>query len=257
MAEVFASNFEVGDLSEWPSDFNTNGTLTVTPGAALAGTGFGCNNDWSTANTSDRMRAFPVLGTPATVPIWRVRWYYDPNGITGIGRFDRDTPIWLRSLNVDDVDIYFSGPTSGTGDLGVRLELSILTDSAVATNWIWEPLPAVAAWYELRVVAATGAAAADGFFDLYIDGVNQGGRTGIQRYTRAWPTDIYCGKNPNRQGMAGDGGSTFFDEIIIRDDDEVIGPAGGGGTDPYVAGNYVASEQSEGLYLPADYNRQG
>ena len=75
---IFADGFESGDTSAWDKEVSGGlNTFTVSPTAALAGSGNGLEVD-----IQDNTPMYLVDESPEAESRYRVRFYFDPNGIT-------------------------------------------------------------------------------------------------------------------------------------------------------------------------------
>lgn len=244
MAEILNITHEVGDFSEYTSVTNSNLVLAIDGASAMAGTGFGMSIITQPQSFNRATKTGIVLGTPATVPVWRYRFYFDPNGWTdptnGTLR-----PLLFRPGSGSDCYLQFQGAFGAPE----TMQLVVQNDANVLQLSTKVPMPTSAVYLEIRIAGSSADTITDAFGEIYQDGVLVGGVSGFERYTLQWPPEMRVGRDAESAAL----GTIYVDEIVIRDDDVEIGGIGGG-SDPYVAANHVAGDYVAADYQPADHS---
>lgn len=196
---------ETGDLSEYSG---SEGTVSATAGAALAGTSYGL----AVEITEGVGGGAWVMFDPAITPdVLRARVYLDPNGLT--------------MADGDEVDVMYLKPgflylvKSGsnyavkalyyTDDLPGATDLAVITD---APHYI-----------EVQIARASAELATDGTCQIWVDGVSADSVTGIANYSVFVDTE---GAALGQSSSAGAtvSGTLYLDEWIVNDTGDEIGP---------------------------------
>jgi PKD repeat protein len=169
---IFIDGFESGDLLAWSEVVDGGGDLSASGAAALAGThGLQIVID-------DNTWMYVRDDTPASEPHYRARFYFDPNSIT---------------MGTTDAHYIFVG--LGAGGEVFRLFMRYWNDTYRlmglirddAGGWGYTSMRALTDephYIEIDWQAATGDGANDGYLSLWIDGVLQQTRLGIDNDTR-------------------------------------------------------------------------
>jgi hypothetical protein len=199
---IFADGFESGNLSAWTGSVTNSGNLSVSPGAALAGS-FGLQ---ATFNNTTAM--YVRDDSPNAEPRYRARFYFDPNSIT---------------MASGDAHIFFQGNIGTT--TGVlrgsfrfyssqsQVRFSLLNDSGTWQNTAWFTITDLPHTLEIDWAAASAAGANNGFLTLWIDGTQKASLTGIDNDTKRIDR-VTLGP---RSGIdAGTHGTYFFDAFESR-----------------------------------------
>jgi hypothetical protein len=172
---IFADGFESGDVSYWSEAVDGGGDLSVSSAAALAGT-YGLQ-----VMINDNIPMYVRDETPASEPRYRARFYFDPNSITMVSPeahfifagLQGETEAFRLLLRYWNDTYRLTGMIRDDGNSWILTSMYTLTD---------EPH-----YIEIEWQAATGEGANDGYFSLWIDGVLQQTRSGIDNDT--WQVD--------------------------------------------------------------------
>lgn len=215
MAEIANIGFETGDLSQFDSTVIDGGDLSVSAGAALAGSSYGMQaviDDTTAIYGQANIGSWPGAATSL-----RYRFYIDPNSLTMAEGDD----FWMAIVNGQMiVRLGYSGGNfiiTGVyyGDGGYLGDNSdTITD---APHYI-----------EGLINRAATDVSADGSYQFWIDGAL------VATYLNADNYDSFNNINNFRLGApssldAGTSGTFYLDQLIIRNDDTEIGPVPAGG----------------------------
>ncbi|MEK7324212.1 MAG: hypothetical protein AAB217_03015 [Chloroflexota bacterium] len=171
---IFADNFESGGLSAWTSNINDGGDLSVTASAALV------NAKGLQAVIDDNNVVYVTDDTPNAEPRYRMRFYFDPNGIS------------IASGNADYIFYGYSGASTGVTRIEFRrsnagayqIRASLRNDGNTWTFTGWFTISDAPHSVEIDWRAATAAGANNGGLTLWIDGAQQADLTGVDNDTR-------------------------------------------------------------------------
>jgi hypothetical protein len=202
---------EAGDLGEYDSTVTDGGDLSVTNGAALAGTNYGLS-----ALIDDTTAIYGLKNISAPASQLRVRYYIDPNSLTmAVGdsfhQFYVDRPSSVRVMRA-------------SLNRGYSLSVSIYNDAGSlawgSTAWAITDAPH---YLEILLVRATTNVSANGYVSIWIDGVFKEMSTGVDNYDAvAAITNVKFGAVGGID--AGTSGTFYVDELIVNDDGGEIGP---------------------------------
>jgi RHS repeat-associated protein len=170
---IFTDGFESGDVSAWSASATDGGDLSVTGGAALAGS-YGLQ-----AVLDDNTAIYVQDDTPSAEARYRARFAFDPNGL-GMGQ-NESHPV-LRAYTA-------SGATAADvflnyRDGGYRLGAAVGKDSGGTQPSGYVSLTDAAHVIELDWRAATAAGANDGNVTVWLDGTQVISLTGIDNDTQ-------------------------------------------------------------------------
>jgi len=171
---IFADGFEAGDFSAWSSATTDGGDLSVSTGAAIAGT------KGMQAVLDDNNSIYVTDQTPESAKRYRSRFYFDPNSIP---MANANAHILFQGLmgTTAVVQIEFR---KNQGDYQVRA--SLLPDgTSTFTNTLWFPLRDHHHYIEIDWRASAAPTPSTGGLTLWIDGVQKADLTGIDNDTRA------------------------------------------------------------------------
>jgi hypothetical protein len=213
MTTLFTIDLETNDLSQFTSSSTDGGHLSVAAGAALHGT-YGMSALVADAN------AMYGLKTVTQVANIRYRFYFDPNSIA----MTDSTSIVLLSLAKDggsywsfnDLFLNYFTATGFRLDVLVRKDLD--TTHATDTCNVSDAPHCV----EVNLVRAATSVSADGTFQWWVDGADQGTMTGIDNYNTMIDQNWYF-----LLGVmavpAGASGTIYFDDFTANDTGAAIG----------------------------------
>ena len=155
---IFADGFESGNLLAWSSSTTDLGDLGVMPSAALVGA------QGMQAVIDDANTIYVTDDTPNAEPLYRARFYFDPNSIN-MASIDAHFIFKGFMGTTTDVLQVELRPTSG----GYQLRAKLLNDAAtfIATNWF--TITDAPHYIELNWRAATSVGANNGGLTLWID----------------------------------------------------------------------------------------
>lgn len=238
MSVLFNIDHSTGDLSQYTSTVTDSGDLSVTSGAALAGTNYGlsCLIDDTTA-------IFGRIHLAGAVTQTRLRFYFDPNSLTMannntfiLAYFAQNGGSFLRTWYLDFR--YLSAT-------GYRLILRGLTDGgSVPVNDVCD-ISDAPHYIEIHSVRAATDVSADGTLQWWVDGVDQGTFTGIDNYNLFADYNGRFIVGATADLDTGTSGTFYLDEFKANDDGSVIGPVGAATT--YTdTGSDVSTHQASG-----------
>ncbi len=163
---IFGDGFDSGTLAAWSSAATGGGDLTVTPMAALDGTAAGLQ-----AVVNDTAGLFVQDDSPSNEDRYRARFYFDPNG------FDPGESVDHRRTRL--FILFEEAPTRRVAALVLRrlggayslMGRARLDDNSQA-NTAFFPIADGPHFVELDWRRASGPAASDGSFEMWLDGVS-------------------------------------------------------------------------------------
>ncbi len=170
---VFTDGFESADLSGWTSSKTDNGSLSVSPAAAMVDS-YGMR-----AVINDKNGIYVTDDTPSFDSSYRARFYFDPNSI--------------KMKSGDEFTLFYG--YSGTSTQALRVEMqsssgkyqlraSIKDDGSSWKTGSWYTISDAPHAIELFWLASTSSSAKDGSLTLWIDGIEQGSVTKVDNDTR-------------------------------------------------------------------------
>lgn len=216
MSVIIDIDHETGDDSQYT--VHTSTAISVTAESALAGTNYGidCN---ITDNTNQLWSK--TLSPQNTSPKMRLRAYIDPNSLSMTSGGRLTFVEWhgeSGSFTLGQLQLYYNGSA-------YQIRVNMYNDAGAQLTSSYYSLPSpndgphyVEAFWQ----KASTADANDGFATLWIDGVEQGGLTGVDCYTR-WPSyALFEFGHFIKFGTIS--GHLFLDEWVVNDDGGEIGP---------------------------------
>ena len=212
-ANLFSDSFESGDFTQWSFAWEDGGDCSITVAAALHGT-YGMSvfvQDTDAKGVQD--------ATPSAETRYRVRFYFDPNGIT-MGEGDVFFPIFLADDSFDEaLHVEFKYTAAG----GYQVKASDRTDGAWDKTTSWYTFTDDVHCFEFDWQASSGVGQNDGRLQLWIDGVSKEEVTDIDSDTETIDF-IYFGAVSGLD--AGTSGTMYFDDFASNDDGSLIGQLG-------------------------------
>ncbi|MBN1262814.1 MAG: DUF5060 domain-containing protein [Candidatus Pacebacteria bacterium] len=202
------------DLSEYDLFIADGGDLSQSSTASLGGTGGGLR-----LLIDDNNPLFGEAGfSQLTSGEYRFRFYLNPD-----------------NLEMADYDLFLvSGLFYGTStrvqvmlrrdNLGFQVNARAADDTGAWRATPYYRLAGGEHYLEVLVAYAAGADTQDGALSLWIDGVFQGQKSGIDLYERAKPDKMQLGAINGID--SGTRGVLYLDEFILRNDGFEIGPTG-------------------------------
>jgi hypothetical protein len=171
---IFEDGFEGGNLSAWggPNAID-GGNLSVTPAAALVGTG------GMQALINDNKPLYVTDGTPAAEPRYRARFYFDPNAIV-MSKGDKHVLFAARTASgatTAQIEMRMSGGN-------YQLRAQIADDGGSLSGGSWFTLTNASHAIEIDWRASTAAGANNGSLTFWVDGVQRSSTTGIDNDTQ-------------------------------------------------------------------------
>ena len=212
-APLFADDFESGDLLAWSSATTDGGDLSVTDGAALAGTAAGMR-----AVVNDTNPLFVTDTTPNQLGRYRARFYFDPHAF--------DPGETLNHLRTRLFIVFDETPVRRLAAVVLRRQggayalmgRARLDDNSQA-NTGFVAITDEPHWVEIDWKQSSDPDADDGWLHLWIDGVPAGSRTGLDNNVGTVDF-VRLGALSVKTGAAG---TMYFDEFVSRESD-YIGP---------------------------------
>jgi hypothetical protein len=176
---IFGDGFDGGSLAAWSGTSNASGDLRAAPAAALAGSAHGLQ-----ALVNDTEPLYVRDDTPAGEPRYRARFYFDPNG------FDPGEAAGkLRAIVFMALD---ESPQKRVVQLILRrlggaysLRARVTLDDGTRAETPFVPIADAPHVVEFDWVKATVPGAADGSFQLWIDGVAAPALSGLANHDYA------------------------------------------------------------------------
>jgi hypothetical protein len=170
---VFSDGFESGDLSAWSTASTGSGDLSVQPGAALAGTGFGLH-----AIVDDTVGLYVQDDTPADETRYRARFYFDPSGFDpGEAENHRRTRLFLAFEEAPTRRLLAIVLRRINGEYAVMARVRRNDNSQANTPFF--PISPGEHWVEFDWARASTPTATDGTFQLWLDGTLVSTLTGL------------------------------------------------------------------------------
>ena len=218
MSVWFEAHHEDGDFREYTSTSTDGGDLSVTAGAALAGTSYGLSYlvDDTVSLTASRYPTTSYTG------IIRGRIYFNPNGLSmasGSNIFLHyvSSSVWQQPYSIlcQMVSGNYSIKVNTTRDVGGEAGTGLYA----ITN--------EEHYIEVETRRASSVSASDGTCKLWIDNVLKETLTGLDNYDNFCDAYYVCAGYGYNSGTIS--GTFYTDELIINNDGSEIGPVGGGG----------------------------
>lgn len=220
-----------GDFSQYTSVTDTESVLSVTAGAALAGTNYGLNINLGNVVSG-------ALGEKTLVQssLLSFRIYLDPNSVTmsasgyfSLAKTQQASGTWIDAAVVR---ILY--------DAGFKVVIYGMDDSNVTTTAITVAISDEPHYVEVHQHRATGSSSNDGYIEWWLDGTAQTSITGIDNYDVLGIAHRFCAGSWNVSGTLS--GNFYADEFVVRNDDTMIGPVGGGASNITGVGNIASAE---------------
>jgi hypothetical protein len=159
---IFADGFEGGDLSAWSASVINNGNLSASPAAALTG------NYGLRVNLNGTTAMYIRDDSPNTEPRYLAQFAFDPNSIAmSTGEYITLLQGYSGRQNILVLRFY----RSSTG-----YQLRARAYDSVLANWVSLPFVPISDALHLLEIGWSN----DGHVALWVDGVEQGRRTGIR-----------------------------------------------------------------------------
>ncbi len=168
---IFADGFESGNLSAWSSSATDGGNLSVSAAAALSGS-YGLQ-----ALINDNHALYVTNDSPSAEPRYRARFYFDPNSIVMVNGDKHFIFYGTNASSATVVRVEFGF----TGTYQLRAGLQWDDTSSQSTPWV--NITDAPHMIEIDWQASTGVGANNGGLTFWIDGVQQGSRTGVDNDT--------------------------------------------------------------------------
>lgn len=212
MSEIFNIQLE-SDLSEFTSTVTDGGDLSWSSGAAMGGSSGGMAALIDDTTGIYGRKDFTVL----TSTEYRFRFYFDPNGISGVGGWG----MYLGGAFRSSTDLHCSIllDTSGANYV-IRARYQHDGGYANSSDVIITDAPH---YIEVHVEYASGVSGNDGQITIYVDGTQETQVTGIDLWDLSKPLSSRLGPWSMDTGTS-PSGTMYFDEFILRDDGTTIGP---------------------------------
>jgi PKD repeat protein len=203
---IFADGFETGDLLAWSRIYNPSGGLAVTDQAPM----FGSHQLAVTMDGSDLSPRYLVDESPLGETEYHLRFYFDPNSIAMVPHSSHDFMIARDAMGeVIRMILYFRDDT-------YRIIVTTRGNSQRYTASSY-PISDQAHYIEVEWLAA-----ASGFLNLWVDGVQARSLTGVANDARTIE-EVWLG--PYFGLDSSTIGTYFFDAVESRRA-SYIGPEG-------------------------------
>lgn len=216
MADIVGLNFNDGTLDGFDSVSTGRGAaLSVTSPAALAGSEYGLRMD----APNDSAWAYGTKLLAWTTQVLRFRYYLDLNSIAMISGNS-----WYHIAFVAGGSLRIYVRTNYLTSSTVNFSAFFITDTGSHSGGQIGPIVLntnEAYWIEIQTIRADTNVSANGSIEMWVNGVQQGIRTGIDIYDYSRPDGVRLGGS----GLdAGTSGSIYIDELVVNDDGSEIGP---------------------------------
>jgi len=211
-------DLETGDLSEFTTTVTDGGNMSVSAGAALAGTNYGLQ---FLVNDTNSMYGQFDLVSASTTGIARARFYLDPNSTAFTTDYSSITVMTLQTsggLRTTAVRLR-KWPTE------YRIDIIVYDNSGVANTVAATSLTDEPHYIELQLLRASTDIATDGEGKLWVDGSLQQTVSSIANYTRfsnLGKAFLTCA-----DVAAGISGTFYSDQLVVTETSDTIGPYGG------------------------------
>lgn len=178
---IFADGFEPNSLYAWSSAVTDGEDLTDSANSAMVGD-YGMQ-----ANIDDNTGIYVRDETPQAEKRYRARFYFDPNSITMANGDSHYIFSAYDSGSVVVARVQFNclGPCSAAGGT-YRLRVNVADDTTGPnyTDTNWAVISDASHFIEFDWRASTAAGANDGGITVWVDGIQQDNRSGIDNDTR-------------------------------------------------------------------------
>jgi hypothetical protein len=199
---LFADGFESGAMTAWSSAQTAGGDLTVSTAAKMAGTDFGLQllvNDTASGYVEDDLPNHELR--------YHARFYFRPNG------FD---PGEAQAHFRTRIFIAFTNPTRRIAAIVLKRQLGVYSlmgrarlDDNTQANTSFVTITDAPHYVEIDLKVSATPSANDGFFHMWIDGVEAGNLTGLDNSLS--PVDfVRMGGLSLKTGAAG---TLYWDEF--------------------------------------------
>jgi hypothetical protein len=171
---LFRDGFETGDTVRWSAASSDAGDLTVTTGAAMKSTAFGLR-----AFVDDPTALYVQDDTPADEPSYRARFYFDPRNFNpGEDQGHFRTRIFIAFEEAPTRRLMAVVLKRQAGQYSLMARARRDDNSQASTAFF--PIAAGPHWVEVRWTRASAPGAADGTFELWVDGASKAADTSLQ-----------------------------------------------------------------------------
>jgi hypothetical protein len=244
MAVIIDIDHETGDLSQYSSTVGGGADLTVSVGAALAGTSYGLNVAIDDTTGDYGRKDITKVST------LRVRFYFDINSLTmGNGN---SFEIFRVSQNGGSFNSLMFCNLSYTTVGGYKVEClakndagaNVLNDNATISD--------APHYVEILGVRAATDVSADGSYEWWLDGVSQGSAASVDNYNYFFDFNYRVLLGAISGIDAGTSGTLYLDELVANDDGGEIGPATASSMVNAVAATATADGQSPAISAGAN-----
>jgi len=205
---LFVDAFEAG-LSTWTTAATDGGDLTLSSAARMAGspsTGFGLQ-----VLVDDQAGLFVQDDTPADEPLYRARFYLDPNGYDpgeALGQFRQHVFIAFASSPQKRLVLLILRRVAGAYSIAAHVRRD--DDTLAMTPFV--PIADGPNAIEIAWQRASGPIAIDGHLELWVNGASAATLTGLDNDERGVDF-VRMGAMSVRPGATG---TLFFDEFVSR-----------------------------------------
>jgi hypothetical protein len=210
---IFQDGFEAGTLTAWSSAAADGGDLAVSPFAAMDSTSLGVQG-----TVDDTVGLYVQDETPVDEPRYRARFHFDPNGFDpGEASNHRRTRIFIAFSEAPTRRVIAVVLRRLSGAYAVMGRVRQDDNSQMDTGFL--PISNAPHAIELSWTRSSGADAADGTFEMWIDGTSVA--------TLAGGDNNLAGVDFVRLGAlsvkSGASGVLYWDEFVSRRE-SYIGP---------------------------------
>ena len=167
---IFQDGFETGNLSRWTGSATNGGALSVSSGAALAGSNYGLQ---ASINSTTAMHVTDA--SPNAEPHYRARFYFDPNSVS---MASGDYMYILQGYTGAGTGVFRVEFKNSSGVYQVRARVFNNSGAMTSTPYV-TPLSDGPHFLEIEWGAASAPGLADGFMNFWVDGVLKGSVTGV------------------------------------------------------------------------------
>jgi hypothetical protein len=223
MSELFDINHADGDLDDYDSTIVDGGDLSVSAGAALAGTDYGLA---LLIDDTNDLRVTKNISL-STTDI-RLRFYIDPNGLsmsTGALAEIQAVKVNTTPGSICLVSLYYDGSD-------YQIKATAIEDNGTEIDSSYYTITDSAHYIEIHLDRSGSAGMSNGTLDLWIDGVHKEQITGVDNF-HIWAYINGC--TLEFEHVSGTISGTFYlDAYAANDDGSEIGAVESSGSSSIV-----------------------
>lgn len=237
MSTIFSAGHNSNNWSEYTSTALNGGNLSLSSGAALAGTAYGIS---SAITNTNQQYAYYLLAATDSSTSFEGRFYIDPNTMSISDGGQISVFYLVNSTTTETFVVYKLMNIGGSfvmrgvliNDAGTHNETSAFTISD-APHYI-----------EFKATKAGTSSSSDSTLDTWVDGSAQTQLTGVDCYDR-FNTRLIVFGAPSQSGTIS--GTFYLDELVVNNTGTYIGPLANSYTLTAAQGSFSLTGQATGL----------